>query len=763
MGRASKFVFPRSGRRAEPPPSAPTLQNYQSGTTQVYDSSTKAQRLLGTSEIPGYRGPGSNTPQPISLKPHKSNVPIPEESVDGEGDGNNGEIKIAFDTREHSPRPSGISQTRRPFSPQIYPSDNAAYSSSAEVGPEIFAHGTDPNAKKMLLDPSAASNIFQRKSSASSETNAAFVEQSMSERQAHLGMALPNRSCVSDLNFERNRELGAGETKSRPSRLDLSRLFPRSSFQRTVTPSQFEGNGPPMSVSSLGAKHVRPGEDGRTSNSQRHPRTKASMPNLIGRATGKTVDSGRSNSKNWFDGKEAGEGFEEDEQSDTLAQRNDITQSFPEPPLSARTAEFFSNRGSGKSSIGSKGCFYRDSGHSSSTRPMTSALDHRAATASLVPCSSDVQSVRSFSSRRTQNSSKSGSRMMNSDLNKQSVLSFSSSEDEDEDEDGSTPPSLDFDTSTRGSYEDDIHRLSDQMAAESRGGPTLDELRPRQGPRSYASSSGRSSVTIGNSEAFASEPNNTTPRNSQHLTRMYSNASSKFSIPSTINTKSSQAPSLRESLRSTSTTSTARLSEVEYLLQARQDRLMAVTHEEEALLEAMRRKRTRMHQEHAEQRQRSAARSRKPTISPVPEDRVSIISDATSFPSPPRQTRHEPRSRERRPPALSSEALKRNSKEKFLPTPKVSPTIHFDMSNLLLSSRESVHSLPPQQEEEQKQLGLADPALSNPFATSSPFPDHHLFPEDDFQQQTRTARSGCVTEGAEKADKQGLVNQAALK
>lgn len=619
MVRGPKFSFPIPGRKSHTtaardsdesnlsnlPPTAPLwsprIEN------QGPSSYTKAERLLGTTGLPFRPSSRTHTPQPQS--PAYMSVTVSEASLHSNH----------TDVASSMPAESGFFPLKRPDISNR-PSSNAL-GSSYHGGDSRRGSQSSSNSRQLAAQTSNStirSHYDPQKSplSISQQTSASAVrDRGLRKGNSPVAFQDDHEHVLRPSSRQTADDLKKEGRKTKPARLDLSKLFPKPRSNGTgqhmgplLSPNKLVNS--PSAMSSTSDYFPRPMTREPTPvhmahSSNNRSRTKLTKaPKKQQGAASQSAQRSQSpvrfherdmydNAKinvrrpprgieHWFDGLGDDTDDSNDEGSITV------------PPAHRKTPDGYHLAPTKKGSLGGLNqaaslqapAPYRGHGQPRGVISMQEAhghSNHYGNQSLKSPSQFSVQSQNSLATNRTKESAFSKSNLQNS-----SVLSISSSEDEDEDEDGVT-------TGNIGNLSDSIGSVNYQGEIIIGQAQAFD-IRPIP-PKRRPSDSKMSMLTTSTNAATIEVMYTPEPSASHSFPRPYgSRRSSHIRQPSVIPEDEDMRPktSTQRPMSPTTSVQSARTSQSEPRSRAENHKLMAVTEEEEALLEMMRRKRAAM-------------------------------------------------------------------------------------------------------------------------------------------------------------------------
>ncbi|KAL1652341.1 hypothetical protein SLS58_000468 [Diplodia intermedia] len=653
MGRASKFAFPLPGRRAhgDRDRDRDTHQDPHAAPDYDYQPSSKAERLLGTG-LPGHRqgsyssasgAPRNNSATP-SLETKKSYMSITLSDASQDSAQRKGS-NYTDDGHLVPPHPRFHQDQSRARS-----KDRAGSVTSSTYSRHLNSQGSSSTMRSHYDANRLPSHVSQKTSMSSMRDGGLRKGHPAFSSSQSLGQESQHGSVRSgDLDYSGGSR-DSGKKKKVPARLDLSKLFPKapkskdSKDRQLLSPTKFVNS--PTAMSSTSTHFSRPLTSPTSSTSNRDR-----APSLTSIRTSDTLREGRAQAakdrayksqfdnakvnrrrpppgiQHWFDGISDDEEEEEEEEETPPVRASARPQESRSVPQH-RPSQHDHRRRDSPSRHGRKASHNKAASKQPSypTDERTSAADrpyhskrgypvdppagtqnywHHAdnyhtgmdARISEKPHVRGQPSQNSFATHNTARTNT--SKMSGRDLKGDSVLSLSSSEDEsDPRSSGTTLPLI---------------RDSLAMSTESEGEIMIGraqafDIRPRQNRlgRRMTSASGTSvqssgtgttiDIMLSPTTAASSQTNLLLPRHSNSRSRRGSRHSRQVSaIPEDQDDSKSYAESFSNASFDDKDTSSIRSgrtskSEPRHL----GHKLMAVTEEEEVLLELMRRKRAAM-------------------------------------------------------------------------------------------------------------------------------------------------------------------------
>ncbi|OCK84969.1 hypothetical protein K432DRAFT_82468 [Lepidopterella palustris CBS 459.81] len=634
MGRGTKFSFPRPGHKnrieketddTSSIPSIPSALSIPEWTPRVDNSTqpSKAERLLGTSGLAIRRPSRSqpalcSTPTPVSnppLSPGYMTVTVSEASFGSDFT----ERASVTAVEEAIIPPPWQSLHPRPSSNLLGRAYNEEAGRSGSITSSISRriHGqTSSSTLRSYYDAGKSPLAVSQQTSASAVRDMAL-------RKGHKTVAdvpAPTNYSTPNLGIKDDKESAKKQSRrNKPARLDLSKLFPRPKGQNgnagatLLSPTKFVASPAPMSATSeyFPPHQLNHGPETKlkTNKITKAPEQPAPVATLHKKPSSEksfqrdVFDNAKVNVRrpprgiqHWFEGLEE----EEDDDVDEVV----VLKPAAVPPMDARISNLAPVR---KSSLGRVWTTQvrtpkPDLSQTSHLSPATQkqhctqsppSRNHRPRS----PSEHSVTSHITTTSSRTKESKFSSTNLQDS-----SVLSFSSSDEEDNVPTNKLPPVRDsLAVSTDNEGEIIIGRAQAFEVKPRRTSRNEDRKRPPSESAMSMQSISTNAATIDvmlspdSHPSYLSIPKHSRNRRSSH-TRQPSAILEDESRPRTASIGSLATVNGRPMSPSSMTASvrTAITSRSEPRSRAEQHKLMAVTEEEEALLEMMRRKRAAM-------------------------------------------------------------------------------------------------------------------------------------------------------------------------
>lgn len=603
MARTSKFSFPLPGRRSNPIHfTNDDEQGFEESGQFTNLKSTKAQRLLGTSDFDRVDS-RQQRPKPVKAlkqKPSFVSISISEFTHDHTTDGDEiyDHADVVGRTGTQCRSPQGICP--RPSSPLLgrhYHPSRPSGSSGAESNTRAdllsgeLRESRSSSTLRSYYDPNKSPLSVSQQTSASSARDMALrkgcatISTSLDQSNAQRAVTSAGDSTSKDNMF------GDDGTRRRPPRLNFSKLFPRPRTSQGVLLSPHRVTKSPSALS-VASESPPPTPPHRKEMWLKFNRSKDSVSARSGQSTPSfaspveptfksklNVKKPKQGIRNWFDGLEDSEAL--DGPSNSIASSEVVNTKIDHRFERKSTLSHSSQRTLTRENTG--------------TQPNLQRF--RPSDAQLCSPSRSWEGNRMYSptSSKSKNSKTSNrSIFTNSDLQNQSVLALSSSEDEEEEVELSKcirqPGVREF----AASYGGNDHATGEKAQTY----PVLN-LRTTYTPSDSMQS--RSSTTSTRYGTFpgSDRRNNTTfltsPSTSHSRRPRTSGTWTIESRPENLRPRSSNAGTPgnpKISIDSISLPPSPSSSECRF--ESRKSRMMAVTREEESLLEAMRHKRAIM-------------------------------------------------------------------------------------------------------------------------------------------------------------------------
>jgi len=632
MARTSKFSFPLPGRRSNTTKVSnvdeQVSQNMEENDQIANGKPTKAQRLLGTSDF-GRIDSKQKRPKitrALRAKPSFMSISVSELSQDlaMSGDGIHDHADAAGRPRTPCRSPRGICP--RPSSPllgQHYHYTSAVTNNRTDLLNSGLRESRSSSTLRSYYDPIKSPLSVSQQTSASSARDMAL-------RKGCTTIAKSPDHCRSETALtpavgpkSHMQTYGDEGPRKRPPRLDFSKLFTRPQTSHGVLLSPHRVTKSPSSLSM--ASDMSPSTPlyrkesclGNNRSNDSVSRSDQSSPYFAAPVEPTfrpkvNVRKPKQGIQNWFDGMEEGDDL--DDPADDSKPSEVVTKSMDCPPAMQACSGTLalSDR---KSALSHSSQLTLTGQNLSSPQPSPQYFRTNDIQLCLSLRSCEATSIHSPSSPKSRSSKKSsGSIFTNSDLQNQSVLALSSSEDEDE---------------MRASMGNRKHRLRKGATSTNENdnviidrSQTVPIIRPvttlkRSG--SILSSRSRSSATSvrygifpdsnrSNTTTFLTPPSTSHSRHQRPSGQWTAERRSEDPRPKSSNAATSGSPNFLMG----SASQPASPSRSESGLQTRKSRIMAVTREEESLLEAMRHKRAIMRQGKSDQAYSPAAQEDAP-------------------------------------------------------------------------------------------------------------------------------------------------------
>ncbi|OJD40358.1 proteophosphoglycan ppg1 [Diplodia corticola] len=788
MGRASKFAFPLPGRRAHG--DRDNRPEPQPANDYDYHPSSKAERLLGTG-LPGHRQgsyssasgvPRNNSATPsLETKPSYMSIALSEPSQDsaqrkGSSYADDGHL-VPPHPRFHQDQSHARSK------------DRAGSVTSSTYSRHLNSQGSSSTMRSHHDSHRQPSHVSQKPSMSSMRDGGLRKGHPAFSSSQSLGQESLNGSVLSG---DFGSAGGGSKKKKVPARLDLSKLFPKApkskntKDQQLLSPTKFVNS--PVAMSSTSTHFSRPLTSPTSSTSNRDR-----APSLTSIRTSDTLREGRAQAakerayksqfdnakvnrrrpppgiQHWFDGISDDE--EEEEEVETPHLRASTRPQESRSASQHRPSPHEHRRKESSSGPGRRASHHRPASKQPSypvdERAYAADRPHRSERGYPIEPPAELQTYRhradnyqsgmdariaekphvrsqpSQNSFATHNTARTNtSKMSGRDLKGDSVLSLSSSEDEgDPRSSGTSLP---------------IIRDSLAMSTESEseimiGRAQAFDIRPRQNRpgRRMTSASGNSiqssgtgatiDVMLSPTTAASSQTNLVLPRHSNSRGRRGSRHSRQVSaIPedqdndSKSYTESFSNASFddKESIRSGRTSK----SEPRHL----GHKLMAVTEEEEVLLELMRRKRAAMAKQSFTDGYRSAIKAEQHYMSmdsPVSEYSSNQTVNESDWRHSKRSSRSHTTITESEPSSAALETLSNATyvppSSRNRPPPMANEALLRSPASSSVASTSSAFSPPPRSRATQRIMSQApqlSPALFSPLEVFPSPPDSPNFP-----------------------------------